>query len=185
MLERIKGIAQAAGVLLLILSAAALIACAGQRAGLRPAEAYEDKGIYTFSPYRVLPHQEKNNSSGRTQRMNPTKTVYMVYYRAVNGAGYQWSRQVASKEAGYRAIEQGERVQRRVLSIPAEGTYITVDPKLSAEDYAGGLRRKYIWIMSASGAYLLAWPLGWALVLRAKRRKRRSDQWKDWEESHD
>lgn len=184
-MERIKGLCRIGGILLLILAAAALVACAGQRAGLRPAEAYEDKGIYTFSPYRVLPHQEKNNSSGRTQRMNPTKTVYMVYYRAVNGEGYQWSRQVASKEAGYRAIEQGERVRRRVLSIPEEGIYITVDPKLSAESYVSGLRQKYNLILGASAAYLLAWPLGWALVLRAKRRKKRAETWKDWEESHD
>lgn len=184
-MERIKGLCRIGGILLLILAAAALVACAGQWAGLRAPEEYEDKGVYTFSPYQVLPHQVKNNSSGRTQRMNPTKTVYMVYYRAVSGAGYQWSRQVASKEAGYRAIEQGERVQRRVLSIPAEGTYITVDPNLSAESYVSGLRQKYNLILGASAAYLLAWPLGWALVLRAKRRKRRSDQWKDWEESHD
>ena len=90
-MERIKGFFRIAATLLLILSAAALVAGAGLWAGLRSPEQYEDRGVYMFVPYECLPTRVKNNSSGRTQRMNPTKTVYKVYYRDTEGAGYRWS----------------------------------------------------------------------------------------------
>ncbi len=95
--------------------------------------------------------------------MNPTKTVYKVYYRDTEGAGYRWSVQASGKDSGRKTVEQGLPAERRVLGIPAEGTYI----------------------MGAAGAYLLAWPLGWGAVLWAESRKKCRKRWEDWEESHD
>ena len=45
-----------------------------------PEENYVDQGVHIFYPYRVLPMPVKNTSaSSRDRRMNPTKTVYVVY----------------------------------------------------------------------------------------------------------
>lgn len=184
-MERIKFFLRMAAILLLILSADALVAGAGLWAGLRSPEQYEDRGVYTFVPYECLPTQVKNTSSGRTQRMNPTKTVYKVYYRDTEGAGYRWSVQASGKDSGRKTVEQGLPAERRVLGIPAEGTYITIDPTLTVQSYVGDLRRKYLLIMGAAGAYLLAWPLGWGAVLWAESRKKCRKRWEDWEESHD
>lgn len=179
MIEKLKDLCRVAGFLLLILAAAALYVCLRELPGLHSAEDYEDRGVYTFAPYRVLPHQQANNSSGRTQRMNPTKTVYMVYYREVNGAGYRWTQQVASKDAGNRIVEQGQPVERRVLAILEEGTYFTIDPQLSAQDYADSRLQKYLAVLTASVAYLAFYPLAWGLIWVVKKQKQ--DRERSWE----
>lgn len=180
MIEKLKSLCRLAGLLLLILAAAALYVCLRQLPGLRQPGDYEDRGIHTFAPYRVLPHQVPNNSSGRTQRMNPTKTVYLVDYREINGAGYRWSQQVSGKDAGRRVVEQGQQVKRRVLAIPAEGTYLTIDPELSAEAYAGGLRRRYLGVLWAAIGYLVFYPLAWGLIWVVKKQK--ADRERGWED---
>ena len=43
-----------------------------------PASDYEDMGVHTFFPYRVLPHSVENTSTGRDKRLYPAKTVYVV-----------------------------------------------------------------------------------------------------------
>ena len=50
-----------------------------------PASDYEDMGVHTISPYKVLPHTVENHDSGRDKRNNPTKTVYAVYYQTLDG----------------------------------------------------------------------------------------------------
>ena len=135
-MRKLKSIITLAGIMLLILSAASLYVALGAMSDVRPAESYEDKGVRTFVPYDVLPVQVKNTSaSSRDRRMNPTKTVYMVYYRATDGSGYKWSDEVSAKSYGERVVEAGEPVERRVLSIPEAGTYITVEPNQTAETY--------------------------------------------------
>ncbi len=60
--------------------------------------------------------------------MNPTKTVYMVYYRTTDGSGYQWTDQAITRELGREIVDAGSAVERRVLVIPAGLSYITVEP---------------------------------------------------------
>ena len=61
-------------------------------------DSYQDNGTHTFEPYQVLPVQVQNTSAySRDRRMNPTKTVYMVYYRAADGSGYQWTDQAIAR----------------------------------------------------------------------------------------
>ncbi len=122
---------------------------------VRSADRYEDKGVYTFVPYQVLPVQVKNTGSGRNRRMNPTKTVYMVYYREASGSGYQWSEQAYSRDLGQDIVDAGKAVERRVLSIVENRTYITVEPDENAESYTAGLRQRYIFIIALSAAYIL------------------------------
>lgn len=72
-----------------------------------PAESYEDKGVYTFRPYQVLPVQVENTGTGREKRMNPTKTVYMVYYRDTEAKGYRWEERAVSRESGEKTVDAG------------------------------------------------------------------------------
>lgn len=168
-MRRIKSIISVAGILLLLLAAAASWISVKNISGLRPADSYEDGGVYTFSPYQVLPVQVKNTgASGRDRRMNPTKTVYMVYYRATDGSGYQWSKRVPARESGQKIVEEGVNITRKVLNIPGENTYITVEPEQTAESYTARLRQRYFTVLYVSAGYVLLCLL---LAWRSKRSK--------------
>lgn len=168
-MERAKSISFVFGLMFLVL--AVVIGCLSAKELLATpsADSYEDKGVYTFSPYQVLPIQVKNTgASGRVRRMNPTKTVYIVYYRATDGSGYQWSEQALTRELGQKTVEEGVSVTRRVLSIPDDRTYITVEPEQTAESYTSGLQQKYMIYLCLSAGYILLYLLIW-LVIRHKK----------------
>lgn len=170
-MQNLKPIVSIAGVLLLILTAVIGYLSIKNLSGIRSADSYEDKGVYTFSPYQVLPVQVKNTgASGRDRRMNPTKTIYMVYYRATDGSGYQWSGQALTRELGQETVDKGASVTRRVLNIPGEGTYITVEPEQTAESYTAGLRQKYSIALCLSAGYLLLYLLIWCVIWYKKRK---------------
>ena len=171
-MRRLKTIIPVAGIWLLILSAVSLYVAMQALSDIRPAEDYEDIGVLTFQPYDILPVQVQNTgASSRDRRMNPTKTVYTVHYRATDGSGYKWSNEAFSKDHGQRVVEAGETVERRVLRIPADGTYITVEPEQSAGSYTAGLRQKYTTIFALAGAYVLLYGLLWCLIYRRNRKK--------------
>lgn len=136
-----------------------------------PADSYEDKGVFTFSHYQVLPVQVQNTgASGRGRRMNPTKTAYMVYYQDISGSGYQWSGQALTRELGQKIVDAGTTVERRVLAIPADRSYITVDPDQTAESYTTGLWQKYITALVLAGVYVLLYVAAWCVIGGMKRR---------------
>ena len=164
-MRKLKTIIPVAGILLLILSAASLYVAMQVLSDVRPAEDYEDIGVLTFQPYDVLPVQVQNTgASSRDRRMNPTKTVYMVYYRATDGSGYKWSDEALTRDLGEDIVEAGETVERRVLSIPSDGTYITVEPEQTAGSYTEGLRGKYTRIIGLSTLYILFYLIALILV---------------------
>ena len=158
------------GSLWLLLLAAVVIYVAGkQMLAIRPTGSYEDAGIHSFVAYRVLPSQVPNTgATGRYRRMNPTRTVYKVHYLATDGSCYQWSEQVMSREFGQDMVDAKAVTERRVLRIPADGTYITVAADQTAESYTAGLRQKYIRALALSGAYILLYLLV-KIVLRVRR----------------
>ena len=171
-MRRLKTIIPVAGILLLILSATSLYVAMQALSDIRPAEDYEDIGVLTFQPYDVLPVQVQNTgASSRDRRMNPTKTVYMVYYRATDGSGYKWSDEALTRDLGKDIVEAGETVRRRVLRIPADGTYITVEPDQTAGSYTEGLRKKYTAVLVLAGVYVLLYGLLWCLIYRRNRKK--------------
>ena len=177
-MAKLKSIVFVAGVMLLILAAAVGYRSIKYLAAILPADSYEDKGVYTFSPYQVLPVQVQNTgASGRDRRMNPTKTVYMVYYRATDGSGYQWTDRAITRELGQEVVNAGAAVERRVLSIPADRSYITVEPEQTAGSYTAGLRQKYTTILALAGAYVLLYGLGWCVLIFTKKAKRGSQVW--------
>ena len=140
--------------LVLLFASLLTLAIAGwQLRTLPSADAYTDKGICTFIPYEVLPIQVENNTSGRQKRMNPTKTVWQVFYKTVGAGGYRWRKAVASKRVGQDIIAQKQPVERRVLSLTGKESYITVPPELDAESYIDGLRHRYLRILNISAIY--------------------------------
>lgn len=173
-MAKLKSIVFVAGVMLLILAAAVGYLSIKYLAAILPADSYEDKGVYTFSPYQVLPVQVQNTgASGRDRRMNPTKTAYMVYYRDTSGSGYQWSQQALTRERGQEIVDAGAAVERRVLAIPADRSYITVEPGQTAESYTAGLRQKYITALVLAGAYVLLYAAAWCVVVWVRKKKAR------------
>lgn len=155
-MRRLKVIIPVAGILLLILSAASLYVAMRDISKVRPAEDYEDQGVRSFAPYAVYPVQvQSTGAGGRDRRMNPTKTVYMIYYLATDGSGYKWSDEALTRDLGEEVVEAGQTVNRRVLRIPSDGTYITVEPGQTAGNYAESLRGRYTRIVGLSTLYIL------------------------------
>ena len=169
-MRKLKSVIFAVGLMLFILSAAMLCLSVKNISAMPSPDSYEDKGIYTFVPYQVLPVQVENTGAiGRNRRMNPTKTVYMVYYKDNSSSGYQWTKQVVSRESGQEIVNGGVSVKRRVLNIPDKGTYITVEPEETAKSYTAGLQKKYRLALGTSAAYILFYVLAWYIVLKQGR----------------
>lgn len=166
-MKKCKSVIFVIGIMLLILSVTLGGLSIKYLSSVLPTDSYEDKGVHTFSPYQVLPVQVKNtDASGRNRRMNPTKTVYTVYYRDTDGLGYQWSEQATDRESGQAIVDAATTVERRVLRIPENQTYITVEPEQTAETYTAELRQTYIIILSLSGAYVLLYLAVWCIIRR-------------------
>lgn len=98
-------------VMILVLALACLYVGIERFMKIPSVKNYEDKGIHTFLPYRVLPTQVKNTASGRQGRMHPTKTVYYLYYKEVGGTGYKWKEEVSTRKEGEEKISEGRQVK--------------------------------------------------------------------------
>ncbi|NCE75626.1 hypothetical protein D1157_11535 [Anaerotruncus sp. X29] len=171
-MKKLKSIFFVAGVMLLILSAVMAYLSIEELSAMLPADSYTDRGVYTFAPYEVASEQVKNTSaSSRERRMNPTKTVYIICYRDIGGNGYRWKERTVTPEMGQAVVDAGTTVERRVLSIPDRGTYITVEPHENAESFTAGLRQRYIITLSLSIGYLLLYLLVWCIIWRRNRKE--------------
>lgn len=172
-MKKAKSVVFIVGLMLLILAAVMIYLSAKGMFAIPSAASYEDIGIHTFEPYQVLPVQVKNTSAySRYRRMNPTKTVYMVYYRATDGSGYKWAEQAITRDLGQETVDAGVTVTRRVLSIPGDRTYITVEPELTAESYTNGLRQRYVLALVLSAAYILVYLVIWGVIWQTRKRGR-------------
>lgn len=175
-MRRVKSIIYSAGLILMILSAAMGYVAFKNMGEMRSADSYEDEGVHSFSPYEVLPVQVRN--TGPNARTNPTKTVYKVYYQATDGSGYKWSDEAPARSLGQKIVDEKVPVERRVLSIPESGTYITVEPAQNAESYTAGLQRRYTVILALSAGYLVLYVIIWCVIgIVNKVRTERAREW--------
>lgn len=163
-MHKFKSIVLATGVMLFVLAVVMGILSVQDYLGILLADSYEDKGVHTFRPYQVLPVQVENTATGRVKRMNLTKTVYMVYYRDTDAKGYRFEVKAVSRESGERTVNAAVPVERRILSIPDRGTYITVEPGQDAESYTASLRKRDILMAGTSAAYILLYLLAWCVL---------------------
>ena len=166
-IETFTGIVRVIGIMGLILSIACLTLGVKGIATIRPASDYEDMGVHTFSPYKVLPYTVENRATGRDKRNNPTKTVYVVYYQTSDGTGYQWKLETSNdKDYADQILAKGDSVDRRVLSIKENGKYMTVDTDLTADTYVAGQQKRYLWMAGLSGGYLVLCVALWLVMKR-------------------
>ena len=157
-MAKLKSIAFAVGILLLIGAALCLYFSLRNLSSIRPASAYEDMGVHTFVPEEVYPVQRENHATGRQKRNHPTTTVYIVRYRAEDGSGYQYKYESGSVEStAQNILKTGNPIERRVLSISGEDGYITIDAYETAQTYEARQKRTYWTIAGVSAAYLLVW----------------------------
>lgn len=141
-------------VLLLIAAVGAWTGIKNMRA-VRPASDYEDKGVYEFIPYRVLTEQRENTGAvGRQRRLHPTKTVYVLYYKAQGHPSYRYKLDTAGEYTARQMLAEKKSVARRVLAIRSTNRYITVEPELTAETYTRNQLYKYVWITGCSLLYI-------------------------------
>lgn len=168
--RKLRELAGFAGIMLAILAVVALLVSVKQVREIRPAEAYEDGGVHVFYPKKVESRVVKNDSaSSRDRRLYPTKTVYFVLYRADDGSGYGLYEEALSKSDGQQIVREGLPLERRVLCIPSENTYVTTAPEDTAESYTVGLKRRCYILMGVSAGYLVLCGAVWAVVeLRKK-----------------
>ena len=172
-MQKLKSIVFVAGAMLLILAAVVGYISIEELSAMPSADSCKDRGVYTFVPYEVASQQVKSTSAdSRDRRMHPTKTVYIVCYRDIGGSGYRWTEQVLTPEMGQAVVDSETTVERRVLSIPSRGTYITVEPNQTAESYTAGLRQKCINILCLSAVYILLYVAVWILIYRKNRKKK-------------
>ena len=61
-----------------------------------------------------------------------------------------------------------------MLVIPADRSYITVEPGQTAESYTAGLRQKYITALVLAGAYVILYAAAWCVLILVKKAKRGS-----------
>lgn len=62
-MRKLKILGISATALLLLLALIMSYLSVKHLGNILPADSYEDKGVYTFVPYQVLPLQMKNNSA--------------------------------------------------------------------------------------------------------------------------
>lgn len=127
-----------------------------QMSEIRPADAYIDKGVYEFVPYKVFSVRRENSGAiARERRRHPTKIVYVLQYRAVKHSGYKWDVDTAGEYTAKQQLAEKQSVQRRVLSIKDTNRYLTVETELTAESYTNQLRYRYVWIIGCSILYIV------------------------------
>ena len=169
--EKLTGIIRVVGVIGLVLSMAFLYVGVKGIVTVRSASGYEDMGVHTFYPYQALPTSVENTSTGRDKRLNPTKTVYVIDYKTLDGSGYQWYVNTGnSKSEANRILAAGESVERRVLSIKETGKYITVGAELTADTYVEGQKQRYFWMVGLSGGYLVLCLAGWVIMKQSQKK---------------
>lgn len=163
-MRRLKTYLPVLGLMLLVLAAVSMYTAMRALSELRPAEDYEDRGVHAFRPHEVYPVQVQSGGTLGGDRRS-ARTVYKVAYRAVDGSGYKWSREVPARSQGQEIVEAGETVERRVLGIPAEGAYITVEPEETAWSYTEGLRQRETRIVGLAAIYMGGY---WILLVLVK-----------------
>lgn len=147
---------------------------------MTPVEAYVDKGVFSFKPVKIYPHQVKNHDpSSRSRRMHPNKVEYVVLYNCVREKTYyqyKLNTKSASKTEAENILNAGEIIKRRVLAIPSEHSYVTVEAHQTAESYTDGLTTKYLYLARICLGLIVAWIISFVFLLRYIKRRTQQRQ---------
>lgn len=131
---------------------------------IQPAESYVDEGVHTFTASSGYPTTRRGHWQKKRHEYSK-RYVYVVVYKAPGG--WRWERDVLETE-GKKAVRDREQVERRVLSIAGENSYITVSPELTPQSYVAKQRQQYLII----GGVCLAVPAAEAAIWLLLRKKK-------------
>ena len=165
--ERLKNIVVTVCIMLVIPSVCSLCLGVMGIASMPSPSDYEDMGVHTFYPYRVLPVTVGSSSS----RKNQATTAYEISYKTSDGMGYWWEAESGSKDSANKILAAGESVDRRVLSIRENGKYITVDAELTADTYVAKRQQGCFWLIGLSVSHWMLSLGTWVAVKRYKEKK--------------
>ena len=129
-----------------------------------PAEDYVDEGVHTFTASNGYSAARRGHWQKKYHRWS-TRYVYVVIYKAPGG--WRWEPEFLVRAEGEEAVQNRDQVDRRVLSIAGENSYITVSPELTARQYVEQTRRKYLIL----GGICLAIPAAEGVIWLLARRK--------------
>lgn len=129
-----------------------------------PAEDYVDEGVHTFTASSGYSAARRGHWQKKHHRWS-TRYVYVVIYKAPGG--WRWEPEFLVRAEGEEVVQNRDQVDRRVLSIAGENSYITVSPELTARQYVEQTRRKYLIL----GGICLAIPAAEGVIWLLARRK--------------
>ena len=150
-MQKLKSIVFVVGIMLLILAAAMGYLSIKYLSAILPADSYEDKGVYTFSPYQVLPIQVQNTgASGRDRRMNPTKkTPIWSTTRTPAGAAISGASRPSPVSWARKSWTQGPLWSggcwRFPLTAPISPWSLARPPKAIPQDFGKGTSPPLYW----------------------------------------
>lgn len=157
-----RGIAPFLAVAMFWFAAAAVKLCLN----MPPAESYRDEGVHTFTAVSGYPTTRRGYWQKKYHRYS-TRRVYVVEYRAPSG--WRWQVDFLTETQGKEAVQNREQVERRVLSLVEESSYVTVSPELTPQGYVEQQRHLYLTISAVCVTVLAA--EGAVYLLLKKKRK--------------
>lgn len=137
-------------------------------ADLPDASSFTNEGVHEFKPYKIVPLSEENHSLiSRDRRLNPTRTVYAVAYRAIDDRSLQFYRRISSDESqAQKVLKAAEPIKRRVLCQRDLNRCQYAEAHLEdAEDYLADKRRDILRSMALALGYCLIFIIGAAAVI--------------------
>ena len=148
----LKNIGSVIAIILILVALSTAVVSVKRYVEQPSADAYEDMGVETFYPTRVLPHQESYSQKSGHRRTSGTRTVYEIVYQSAST--HKWTPEVGSKESAQKIVTEGEPVDRRILHYKGETSYITIPAEDTADSYVQKNRRSYLRGLALSGLYL-------------------------------
>lgn len=153
MLQGLLCMAVVTPIMLIALSAKTWLA-------IKPPEAYEDQGVYTFTAvdYELIWEQRTRYSHSALRRHGHLSSysapIFRVTYETAGGL-WQWQDDKGTQDIGRQAVQEGEQVERRVLSLVDGEGYITIDGAKTVQDYVDG-QKLSCWVLAGGSLAVLA-----------------------------
>lgn len=138
---------------------------------IKPPEAYEDQGVYTFTAvdYELIwERRTRHNHLGMHGRISSySVAIHRVTYETADGL-WQWQDDKGTADIGKQAVQDAEQVDRRVLSLVEEDGYITIDAAKTVQSYVDG-QKFSCWVLIGGSLTVLAAEGAVWLVVRKKK----------------
>lgn len=114
----------------------------------------QDKGVFTFTPRRViLGSKKRHQSSKRLSNRERYKTIYKLQYRSKEG--YEYIIKISDEKSGKKIIEEAMPLKLRVITSSRTDTYMTIPENESIKSALIRSKLILLAVFSLSGAYII------------------------------